>query len=377
MQFGKSIKHHWLLEEDVIFLNHGSFGATPKVVLESQQQWRDHVELQPVRFMTQELTPEIRKAATVLANFVGAQGEDLVFVENATAGVNAVLRSLRFQPSDQILTTNHCYGAVRQALKFVCATTGATLIEANVPFPLNHSDEVVQAVAEQLNSQVKLLVIDHITSPSALVFPLAKIIDLAHSHHIPVLVDGAHAPGMLALNLQELNVDWYAGNCHKWLFSPKGCGFLYTKPELQPITHPTVISHGYGSGYLTEFDWTGTRDFSTWLAITEAIAFQQQLGVDKIRAYNHKLANWAIQMLAIAWQQPLPAPLSMLGSMAAIQLPKQIESNDTNALHDWLWQNYRIEVPIIAFANSVWIRISAQVYNEHDDYVALAKALQP
>lgn len=375
MQFGKSIRSQWLLEENCVFLNHGSFGATPKVVLEAQTRWRQLLEQQPVRFMTQDLPEALRAAAAALAAFVGAKGEDIVFVENATAGINAVVRSLSFSPGDQIVTTNHVYGAVRKTLEFICQRTGAKLIEVQVPFPVSNEAEIIAAIATQLNPKVKLLAIDHITSPTALIFPVAEIIRLAKQQQIPVLVDGAHAPGMIPLHIEALNADWYVGNCHKWLFAPKGCGFLWTAPQWQQETHPTVISHGLGAGYLDEFDWTGTRDFSAWLAVTEAIAFARQIGVSAVYDHNHNLAVWVGQLLVHAWGGHTTAPSNMIGAMATIQIPAQKNKYSDRELHDYLWKFHHIEVPIIPFANRLWVRISAQVYNEPSEYRLLAEAL--
>jgi isopenicillin-N epimerase len=379
MNFGKSIRHHWLLEGDCIFLNHGSFGATPKVVLAAQSKWRSRMEAQPIRFIDRELGGHLRAAASELAAFVGAKGEDLVFVENATAGINAVVRSLDFLPGDQIVTTNHAYAAVRKTLSYVCQRSGASLVEANIPFPLDREDEVVEAVANVLNPNVKLLVVDHVTSPTALVMPVAKLVALARSHHIPILIDGAHAPGMLPLQLEELGADWYAGNCHKWLFAAKGCGFLWVKPERQNDIHPVVISNGFGTGFHAEFDWVGTRDYGAWLAITDAIAFHQHLSSElgtELYAHNHDLALWAAQMLAQTLAQPLPAPLNMLGAMATIEIPAQNADWDCRQIHDHLWSKHQIEVPIIPFDHKLWVRVSAQAYNEAKEYEALANALQ-
>lgn len=379
MNFGKSIRHHWLLEDDCIFLNHGSFGATPKVVLAAQSKWRSRMEAQPIRFIDRELGGHLRAAASELAAFVGAKGEDLVFVENATAGINAVVRSLDFSLGDQIVTTNHAYAAVRKTLSYVCQRSEASLVEATIPFPLEREDDVVEAVANVLNPNVKLLVVDHVTSPTALVLPVAKLVALARSHNIPILIDGAHAPGMLPLDLEKLGADWYAGNCHKWLFAAKGCGFLWVKPERQNNIHPVVISNGFGTGFLAEFDWVGTRDYGAWLAITDAIAFHQHLSPElgtELYAHNHDLAVWAAQMLADTLAQPLPAPLNMLGAMATIEIPTQNANWDCRQIHDLLWSKHQIEVPIIPFDHKLWVRVSAQAYNEAEEYEALANALQ-
>jgi isopenicillin-N epimerase len=383
MNFGQEVRSQWLLDRDCIFLNHGAFGATPKLVIAAQNVWRERLETQPLKFM-QELAPHIRQAASELAQFVGGKGENLVFVDNATAGVNAVVRSLDFSAQDQIVVTSHGYAAVRKTLDYICRRTGAKIVEAQVPFPIDDAGEVVEAIATRLNPalhpNVKLLVIDHITSPTALIFPVEAIVQLAHSHGIPVLIDGAHAPGTLPLNLDKLGADWYVGNCHKWLCANKGCGFLYAQPDRQANLHPNVISHGFDSGFLNEFDWTGTRDPTAWLTVTDAIGFHQQLGREQVWAHNHSLVLQAAQMLADAWQQPLPAPTSMLGFMATLALPQSVRASyavgDAQKLHDEILSQHQIEVPIIPFSDRLWLRISAQVYNESWEYSHLGAVLR-
>ncbi|MDX1976871.1 MAG: aminotransferase class V-fold PLP-dependent enzyme [Pseudanabaenaceae cyanobacterium bins.68] len=364
----------WHFDPQIIFLNHGSFGATPKVVLAAQAQWQRRLERQPVAFIKYELLEQMRTAAACLADFVGACPEDLVFTENATAGVNTVLNSLNLGANAQVLITNHIYGAVANAVKHFCRRQGAKLEVVEIPFPLESDQEIFTAFDQALAKvkSAQLLVIDHITSPSAVVLPVQQIIDWAHSHGIRVLVDGAHAPGSIPLDLNHLGADWYAGNCHKWLFAPKGCGFLVTAKSQQAELHPLVISHGYGAGYLEEFDWIGTRDFSGWLAIPTAIAFYQEF--EQCVAANHQLVKQARSLLAKAWAVELPVPEQMLAMMATLPLPSHNYSEQT--LHDLLWQNYQIEVPIIPWGNRLWLRISAQIYNQIQDYEQLAGAVR-
>lgn len=363
----------WHLDPAITFLNHGSFGATPRVVLAAQAQWQATIERQPVAFMGLELLDQLRAAARGLANLVGACSEDLVFTENATTGVNTVLNSLDLGANGHVLITNHIYGAVANAVKHFCRCHGARLTTVQIPFPVLRDEEVCR-VFEQTLAEVgsaQLLVIDHITSPSAMVMPVKQIIEWAHGHGIRVLVDGAHAPGAVDLNLQELGADWYVGNCHKWLFAAKGCGFLVTAKMHQAHTHPLVISHGYGLGYLAEFDWNGTRDFSSWLSLPTAIAFYQ--GFEGIRQTNHLLVRQARSLLAQAWGVDLPVPDQMLAMMATLPLPSCNYSD--RVLHDLLWQDYQIEVPIIAWGDRLWLRISAQIYNQVADYERLAGAI--
>jgi isopenicillin-N epimerase len=372
--FGAALRGRFLLEDGVAFLNHGSFGACPRAVLDAAEGWRRRMEAEPVRFMARELPRRLREAAARLAQFVGAQGDDLVFVDNATSGANAVIRSLSFAPGDEILTTSHVYNAVRTTLAYAAARAGARVVEQPVPFPVTGDDEIVVAVEAGMTPRTRLLVLDHITSPTALVMPVARLVERAHARGIAVLIDGAHAPGMLDLDLEKIGADYYVGNCHKWLFAPKGCGFLWARREAQAALHPTVISHGYEHGYLAEFDWTGTRDPAPALAVSAALDFIAEIGAAAMRAHNHALMWQGAQLLSQTWQQPIGAPQAMMGSMATIGLPIGGASTHENAqaINARLFERYRIEVPIIPFADRLWLRISAQVYNTLDDYRRLA-----
>ena len=372
--FGDAIRGEFALEPDIAFLNHGSYGATPRRVLAAAEEWRRRMEAQPVRFMQRELPDALRAAAGELARFLGAAGDDLVFVDNATTGVNAVLRSLELTPADEVLFLSHVYGAVRNTIAHVCARTGAKPLEVAVPFPLAGAEEVLAPVAKAITARTRIAVLDHVTSSTALVLPIDRLIELCHARDVAVLVDGAHAPGMLALDLAALGADWYVGNCHKWLFAPKGCGLLWAAPCRRAGLHPTVISHGFGHGFTQEFDWTGTRDGSAWLAVTAALDFLRALGPAAVRAHNHALAIEAAKLINDAWWTPIGGPPAMLGSMAALRLavaaPATREA--AAAIHDRLWDEHRIEAPVMPFGQHLWVRISAQVYNSIDDYRRLA-----
>jgi isopenicillin-N epimerase len=378
-----SLRDAFLLENGVAYLNHGSYGATPRTVLAAADQWRRRLEAQPVRFMQSELPKLLRATAARLAAFMGARGEDLVFIDNATSGVNAVLRSLDFKRGDELLTTTHVYGAVRKTLHYVAARTGATVVEADVPFPAAGEDEIVAAVTGCFSPRTRLLVIDHITSPTALVFPVTRIVEAAKARGITVIVDGAHAPGMVDLDIPAVGADFYVGNCHKWLFAPKGSGFLWAAPEAQAGIHPLVISHGYGSGFLAEFDWTGTRDPSAWLAVNTALDFVETIGADVLRDHNRALMLAATALIAGQWSTQAGAPPSLLGTMAAIAVPTDrgrfssvpATWESAAAIHDYLWQDHRIEIPVPVFNGRIWVRISAQIYNQIGDYRRLADAL--
>jgi isopenicillin-N epimerase len=377
LPFGSASRSLWRLEDSMAFLNNGSFGATPRRVLAAQATWRDRLEDQPVRFLAYEAPHLVRGAAAGLARFLGARPEDLVFVDNATTGVNAVLGSVPLRPGDEIVTTTHAYAAVRFAMQHVAARAGARVVEAVVPFPIGGPDEVVDAVAGALTDRTKLLVVDHVTSVTGLVLPVERLVALGRARGVPVLVDGAHAPGMVALDVPSLGADWYTGNCHKWLFAPKGCAFLWARAERQPDLHPPVISNGYGQGWLAEFDWTGTRDPSAWLSVGAGVAFAEELGLDAMRSYNRDLAAWAGQRLAEVLGSDVPSPASMRASLTSLLLPGRWDVARATALHDELWRDHRVEVFVFPFGGRGVLRVSAQVYNEAADYERLASVLGP
>src|SRR5947207_13638006 len=282
IEFGAAVKREFLLESGVAFLHHGSFGAAPRVVLEAAGRWRQRMEANPDLFLREILPGELREAAAELARFVRARPDDVVFVDNATAGVNAVLRALEFRARDEILATTHTYGAVRQAIRYVCDRTGAKLVEAQITLPVADAGILFSAVADRLSERTRLAVLDHVSSPTGLIFPVAELAALAHARGARVLIDGAHAPGQLELDVPALGADWYVGNCHKWLFAPRGCGFLWSRAQTQTALHPPTISHGYGSGFTAEVDWTGTRACSPGLAIDAALRVLQELGAARV-----------------------------------------------------------------------------------------------
>lgn len=374
---GKSIRDRFLLEPDFLTVNHGSFGAMPVPVRDAQDDWRRKLEAQPTRFMAVELPPLLRQAAAHLAAFLGAEAQDLGFVDNATTGCNAVLRSLRLQPGDEILVLDHGYGAVRNTVRHVTERAGAAMVEAIIPFPQPSADAIVAAVAAKLGPKTRLVVLDHITSPSALVLPLERLVPLCQQAGAKVLVDGAHGPGMVPLDLAALNADWYTGNGHKWLCAPKGCAFLWARRDRQEDLHPVTISHGYGTGYLGEFDWAGTRDPSAYLAVAAAIDFHEELGGATLRQRNAALAAEGGMLLAQALGSELGAPPELQGSMALVRLPLKTDGTPTmdqaRALRRRLIAEERTDVIVNAIGGAYWLRLSAAAYNERADYVRLAE----
>lgn len=376
--YGRALRPLFRLDEAATFLNHGSFGLTPVAVLAAQDALRQEMERQPVQFLHRTgLQPRLRAAAAELAAFLGAAGEDLAFVDNATTGVNAVLRSLTFKPGDDVLITDHTYPAVRNAVRFVCDRAGARIIEAKLPFPAESPDGIVAAVTAALTDRTRLAVFDLISSASAIVMPAVALARVCRDAGARVLIDAAHGPGMVDLDLPGLQADWVSGNAHKWLFAPKGCALLWAGKDVQGALHPTVISHGFEQGFTNEFDWTGTRDPTAWLAVPAALAFYGSMGDGALRRRNHALAIAAAELLADAWGTEAGAPPEMLGAMAVVRLPGRHPASPAaaQAVHDKLWQKYHIEVPVMSLEQGLWIRISAQIYNDLDDYRRLVAAI--
>ena len=373
--FGLPLRRQFLLERGSAFLNHGSFGATPRTVLAAAERWRARMEAHPDRFLRYVRPVALRAAAASLAQFVHAKQQDVAFVENATSGVNAVLRSLEFRPGDEILSTTHTYNAVRQTIREVCRRTGAKPVEAKIVLPVVSSKSLEEAIEQKITRRTRLLVLDHIASPTGLIFPVKRLAALARARGAQVLVDGAHAPGQLALDVPSLGVDWYAGNCHKWLYAPKGCGFLWARRGAQAGIHPPVISHGYEKGFTVEFDWTGTRDFSAWLSVPDGIAFMKKLNAAKVRAYNHRLVTDAACRIAEAWDMPLDGPPELHGSMMAIRLADRLQRRDPLQLMRELLERHRLFVAVMPVGGENWVRISAQAYNAPSDYDRLLKAI--
>lgn len=361
----------WGLEppEAFVTVNHGSFGATPLAVLEAQHAWRARMEAQPSRFMAMELPGALRAAAASLAGFLGADADGLAFVANATEGCNAVLRSFPLAPGDEILMLRHGYGAVRKTAGFVAAAAGARLIEAPLPFPRPEAAQVLASLEAAITPRTRLAVLDHITSPSALVLPIAAMVASCRARGVKVLVDGAHAPGQVPLDLGAIGAEWYAGNAHKWLFAPKGCAFLHAAPAAREGLHPVVISHGLGEGFLAEFDWTGTRDPTAWLAIDAAIALHGRLGGEGLMARNAAMAEAAGEALAARFGTEVGARPEMQGAMAVVRLPRDapFAAEEAVALRRHLFAA-GTDAPVMAIEGRAWLRLSAQAYNEPAEF---------
>ncbi|HUA67664.1 MAG TPA: aminotransferase class V-fold PLP-dependent enzyme [Candidatus Saccharimonadales bacterium] len=383
---------NWLLDAETIFLSHGAFGACPRRMLQCQSGWRARLERQPLQFLVRELEHELDTARAALATFVGAQRDNLVFVNNATSGVNTVLRSLPFQPGDELLVTDHEYNASRNALDYAAARSGARIVVAKIPFPFHTADDIIAPILSAVTGRTKLALIDHVTSQTGVVLPLAEIVRALNDRGVDTLVDGAHAPGMVPLDLTELNAAYYTGNCHKWLCAPKGAAFLHVRTDRQERIRPLTISHGANSKradrsrFILEFNWQGTTDPSAVLSVPEAIHFMGGLmpgGWADVMARNRALAQAARKILCNALQIEEPCPDEFIGSLAAMPLPGIKESQfprlpfNESPLQDALRTKHKIEVPIIFWPGPPQglLRISAQVYNSLPQYERLAAAI--
>ena len=386
------LARHWTLDPEVTFLNHGAFGACPREVLALQTELRARMERDPIDFLVRALEPLLDEARARLAAFLRADPEELVFVDNATTGVNTVLRSLQLRPGDELLTTDHGYNACLNALHAVAGATGARLVIAPVPFPLRGPEEVVEAVLGAVTPRTRLVLLDHVTSATGVIFPVESLVPTLQGRGIDVLVDGAHAPGMVPVDVQALGAAYYTGNCHKWLCAPKGAAFLHVRRDRQEGLRPLVISHGANSlrtdrsRFRLEHDWTGTRDPSAFLCVGRVIDLLGGLvpgGWDEIRERNHALACRARALVCEALGVAPPCPEPMLGSLATVELPDPPRwplpgPRDLDPLQDALFTGYRIEVPVYGWpvAHRRWIRLSPHLHNSEAQYRFLADALR-
>jgi isopenicillin-N epimerase len=385
-EFGHPMLAEWGLDPAVTYLNHGTVGCTPRRVLEAQRAIRDSIEWAPARSLLRELStgigpprsepPRLRVAAASVAEFVRARPEDLVFVDNSTTGANAVLRSQRFAPGDEILVTDLGYGAVTNAARYVARGAGATVRTIDLPWPYR-PDAFVETIAGAIGPATRLVIADHVTSETALVWPIARIVAACHARGVPVLVDGAHAPGQIDLDVPSIGADWYVANLHKWACAPRSAGFLWAPAARQAELHPTVISWGLDQGFLAEFDWVGTRDPSPFLAAPAGLDFMRSIGLDAMRAWQGGLARETGRFLAGRWGVTLDRPDSMIAAMITVPLPERFggDADAAQRLRDALLFEDKFEVQMHAGRGRLWARISAQVYVETADIERFAAAV--
>lgn len=376
------MKDQFLLRDDVTFLNHGSFGACPRPVFEEYQRLQRELEAEPVDFLSTRRTLPTRLATARgrLAEFVGADRDEIVFVPNTTTGLNIVAHTLDLHPGDEILTTDHEYGAMDRMWRFICGKTGATIVRRNLPFPLADPEEVVEQVWAGVTRQTRVLFLSHITSPSGVILPIEPLIRRARERGILTVIDGAHGPGQLDLDLHDLGCDVYAGNCHKWLMAPKGAAMLYVRGDCQNLIEPLVVSWGWESDrpgpsrFVDEQEWTGTKDVSAWLAVPAALDFFVGHDWTKVRARcRDLLLESRERLLDLTGLPPHCPPDPWLGQMATVPLPAGV---DGEALHRRLRFEHGVELPWTSFSGRDWLRFSIQGYNTRDDVDRLITALE-
>jgi len=384
------LEKYWSFDPDVIFLNHGSFGATPNLVMEEQNRIRAHLESDPVRFFEREAFDLMNEANEKLSNFLNAESDGMTFCQNATSGVNTVLRSLILNQGDEIIIPNHSYQACWNAIDFVASRWGAKVIVVNLPFRCESEEEIIEPLLEAITSRSVLAMIDTVTSPTGLRMPFEKLVSEFQSRGVDVLLDAAHGPGLVPMDLMKLDAAWVTGNCHKWLCSPKGSAFLHIREDKKKETKPLTISHGHNADlspqekFRFEFDWQGTRDPSAILCIPKSIEVLQSMvsgGFDEIMEHNNTLALNARNLLCESLGTNPPTPNSMISAMATIDLPGTYSGGADimgDPLHNRLLDEFDIQVPVFPWPHHKmrYIRISTYLYNTIEEYEYLAKTLQ-
>ena len=373
------LKEYFLFDPEIVFLNHGSFGATPKPVFDDYQAWQRELERQPVEFLDRRFRERMALSRATLAEYLDVEPDNLVYITNATVGVNTVARSLNLRPGDEVLATDHEYGACDRTWRFLSKKQGFSYLNQAISLPIASSEDFVEQLWRGVTARTKLIFLSHITSPTAIIFPVADVCRRAREQGILTLVDGAHAPGQIPLNLDEIGADFYTGNLHKWLCTPKGTGFLYARPEVQHLLEPLVVSWGYEaekpgpSQFVDYHEWQGTRDIAAFLSVPAAIEFQRKQAWNWVRAGCHVLAAEAeARIRELTGLPSLYADENWFAQMASATLPVK---TDIVMLKEYLYEERRIEVPLMEWHGKKLIRISIQGYNSREDVEALIKAL--
>ena len=385
---GDSMRDAWSIADDVTYLNHGSFGPSPRVVAQVRNKWSEQLERQPMDFFLRQMEEVLAAARTSLATFIGADADDLIFVDNATYGMNIVAASIELKAGDEVLVTNHEYGAVLRIWRRACKKAGAQLVVRKLCQPLVSADETAAQFLQGVTDKTKLIVVSHVTSPTALTLPVQQICRGARQCGVSVCVDGPHAIAMTPLNIRELNCNYYAASCHKWLSAPFGTGFLYVAGRRQAALKPPILSwggsiSGKAPDWKDEFNWAGTRDPAGFLAVPAAIEFLESAGIDQFRESTHELAMYArlrIDELFGIGDIPAPDSIDWYASMIALPIPanngEQPREGHHDPLQDALWEQFRIEVPIVHWQRRRFVRVSCHLYNSRADVDRLTDALR-
>jgi isopenicillin-N epimerase len=376
-----NLRRYFQLDPSVAFLNHGSFGATPRPVFRAYQEWQRQLEHQPVEFLGRRFTNLMSTTRTALGDYLGTDAANLVYTTNVTVSLNIVARSLDLGPGDEVLATDHEYGALDRTWRFLAKERGFAYLNQPIPVPLTTTDAFVEALWRGVTPRTRVLFLSHITSPTALLFPVEMVVQRARQAGILTIVDGAHAPGQIPLRLDDLGADFYGGNLHKWLCAPKGAGFLYARPEVQHLLKPLVISWGYEavvpgpSRFVDHHEWTGTRDIAAFLAVPDAIQFQEEHDWARVRQACNRLACEAQERICALTKAAPLASAAGNGGLQFVSVPLP-EDMDIVGLKSRLYEEYRIEVPMIQWNERKLIRVSVQGYNTRRDVDRLLSALQ-
>jgi isopenicillin-N epimerase len=372
-------RSEWSLADGLTYLNNGSFGPTPRVVSAARRQWSDKVESDPHDFLVRQLGPRLSEVRRRLGELVGTAADNLALVDNASVAMNIVAASIHLEPGDEVLANDHEYGAVLRLWERVCRRTGAKLVVQPLRVPMHRGQDVVDELFVAATDRTKLLVVSHVTSPTAIVFPLAAICRRARELGIGTCVDGPHAVAMLDVQIDRLDCDYYTASCHKWLCAPLGTGFLYVHPRRQPAVEPALVSwgrtlEGDQASWRDEFNWIGTRDPSAFLAVPAAIDFLERAGLDNFRQRTHALAAYARQQLASHLDATalVPDEGQWYGSMISMCLP----DGEGEPLQRALWERYKIEIPIVSWRGMRFVRPSCHLYTWQDDIDLLVNALK-
>lgn len=376
----KDLRNYFLLDPEVVYLNHGSFGATPRPVFEQYQRWQRELERQPVEFLGRRALSLLSAAREKLAAYLKVAPDELVYFPNPTTAINMVARSLDLKPGDEILTTDHEYGAMDRTWRFFCRKSGARYLKRNINLPVRQASEVIETLFGGVTDRTRAIFISHITSPTGLIFPVEEICQLARQAGLLTIVDGAHAPGQIPLDLTAIGADIYTGACHKWLCAPKGSAFLFARKQVQTWLEPLVVSWGYESErpgesqFIDYHEWQGTRDLAAFLSVPAAIEFQEQQNWAEVRRECHELASRTRQRIhALTGFEPIcPDDSTWFGQMFSAPLPGKVAVEE---LKSRLYEEYRIEAPVFPWGDRKMLRVSVQAYNQPSDLDDLLEAL--
>lgn len=377
--FGKSFRDEFLIKKDVIFLNNGSFGATPKPVFDSFVEWSKRLEEQPVYFFVDEYSELLENTLNRTKKFLGVKSGETAFIENTTSGINAIINSLKHKltKQDKILFLDDAYKGIKNTLYHLSESYEIQLVELKTPFPIVSEEDILERIENTIknNPGIKIAIFDHISSSRSVVYPIKKMVEIAKKYDITVIIDGAHAPGMFKIDIDSYGADYYVGNLHKWMYAPKSVALIWTQRENSELIHPLTISLNYKKGFNREFEWTGTKNPAAYLSVNSAIDFIEKIGHKKIIKYNFNLAKEATKLLTEKLLTEKCCPDSMRTALSTIPLDIAGKTDRTVELRNKIYKTYKLELPFFYHHGRMWFRISAQIFNELGEYELLGHAL--